>query len=221
MTRLSSPRVVLPAGLAAAALTVVSGRRTWLTGTGDDPVLGSGRVDATGTQVVPGLVALALVVAAAVVAAATAGALLRRLTLIAAGVAGLAVAALAGRALLDADAALGTIAAEASGRTGQVAVSATASIWPYAVLAAGLLAAAAAVLGLSRAASWRGLGQRYEAPAGGDVAGARGQRVASAWERLDRGEDPTSTEPADPAPIAADDLPESDQPGPGHTGPRS
>lgn len=227
MSRLGRPRVVLAAAIAAAGVTIVSGRRPWLTGRVDDAVLGAGRISGTGTQVVTGLVAIALVLAAAVVAAATAGAVLRRLTLAVAAVAAIGLAVLSGRAVLERDAVLGRIAADASGRTGQVSVSATATIWPYAVLAAAVLAAGVAALGLANARTWRGLGQRYDAPAGSDVAGDRGQRVLDAWDRLDRGEDPTTGspgraatgEPSGPARMDETDLPESGQPEPGPPGP--
>jgi hypothetical protein len=53
---------------------------------------------------------------------------------------------------------------------------------------AALALVVAGVLGLLGAPRWRGLGARYEVPEG---QGARGQRVASDWDRLDAGEDPT------------------------------
>ena len=70
---LARPRVVVLAALLAAGIAVVAGRRPWLTGLVDDATLGRTSVGATGSQAVPGLVALALVIAAAALAAATSG----------------------------------------------------------------------------------------------------------------------------------------------------
>lgn len=191
MTAVGRPRVVVPATLLAAAVTVISGSRVWLRGESAEPGLAGAAVSATGTQTVPGLVALGLVIGAATVAAATAGAVVRRLTLVVAAAASAALALVAAQAVTGADAILGRQAAGASGRTGQVAVTASVTWWPWIVLAVALLALAAVVTGLVAASSWRGLSERYDAPAEAGVAGSRGQRVAADWDRLDRGDDPT------------------------------
>jgi hypothetical protein len=52
----------------------------------------------------------------------------------------------------------------------------------------------AAAGGWVGAKGWRGLSARYETP-GASTTGARGQRVASDWDRLDAGDDPTGEAP--------------------------
>lgn len=190
-TRLTGPRVVVPVALLVAGLGVVSGRRVWLTGRVEDAVLGSSTISGTGAQVVPGLVAVSLVLAAAALAAATAGPLLRRLTLAAGLLAAVALGTLSARALVEGDTLLGGLAATASGRTGTIPVAARAGLWPAVLAAASCVAVLALVTGLAGASSWRGLSQRYDAPADPDVAGGRGERVPGTWDRLDRGDDPT------------------------------
>lgn len=191
------PRVVVPVALLAAGVAVIAGRRPWLAGLVDDATLGRTQVGAAGSEAVPGLVALALIVAAAALAAATAGPLLRRLTLVLGTAAATGLALLAVRAVSDADGILGALAATATGRTGTIPVSGiTTTAWPYAVATCAGLAALALLAGLTGAGSWRGLSQRYDAP--GEAAGGRGQRVSTAWEDLERGVDPTAEGSPDP-----------------------
>lgn len=189
---LTSPRVVLPVALLAAAIAAISGRRTWLRGEVADAVLGSATVTGAGTQVVPGLVAIALVVAAAVLAAATAGPLTRRVCLaLGAGAAAL-LAVLSVRVATSAESLLGGIAAEQTSRTGTIPVTGVSiSFWPWLIAALALLAAVAAIGGFVGAAGWRGLSQRYDAPAD-QATGSRGERTAGAWDELDRDIDPTA-----------------------------
>lgn len=71
MGRLTSKRTVLLLVLLAAGVLLVSGSRVWVNGSVDDPVLGASILHGTGSQVARGVLAAALVGAAAVVAAAT------------------------------------------------------------------------------------------------------------------------------------------------------
>ena len=196
MTRWARPRVVIPVALLAAGLAVISGRRIWLTGRVDDAALGASTVSATGTQAVPGLVALALVLAAGTLAAATAAPVVRRITLITATLATGALAALSARAMTNADGIVGSVAAQQSGRSGSIPVAAEANAWPAAVLVAMVLTGLVLVAALASAGSWRGLSERYDAPGESDTAGGRGERVLRTWDRLDRGDDPTLDETA-------------------------
>ena len=190
--RLSRPSVVVLVSLAAAAVAAISGRRPWLSARVDDAVLGATTVSGTGTQVVPGLVALALILAAAVLAAATSGPVMRRVSLVVGGCVALGLGALAVRAATSAPDLLGAIAAEASSRTGSIPVTdAQVSAWPWLVVAASALAGAACLAGLRGAAGGRGLSQRYDAPAAADVPGPRGQRTPAPWDQLDHDVDPT------------------------------
>lgn len=172
-----------------AGLLLVSGSRTWVTGTVDDAVLGASRVTGTGTQVASGVVALALAALAAAIASTTSGPVVRRVTLVLLLLAAVGEAVFVGRVLLDPSGVLGSMAAASTGRTGTIETRASVTAWPWAALAAALLLVVAAVGGWLGSPRWRGLGARYETPT--DRAGARGQRVGSDWDQLDAGEDPT------------------------------
>jgi uncharacterized membrane protein (TIGR02234 family) len=185
----TSKLVVVLLALLGAGILLSSGGRTWVTGTVDDAVLGASRITGTGSQVASGVIALALVAAAAALASTTSGAVVRRITLVILALAGLGEILLAGRIALDPGQPLGAVAARAAGRTGTIETHASATAWPWICVAAGVLLLAAAVGGWLGAGSWRGLGARYEAPATSE--GSRGQRVATDWDRIDAGEDPT------------------------------
>jgi uncharacterized membrane protein (TIGR02234 family) len=178
--------------LVGAGLLLVSGSRTWVSGTVDDAVLGASRITGSGTEVASGVVALALAALAAAIASTTSGRVVRRATLALLMLAALGELAFIGRVLLDPSGVLGSVAAASTGRTGTIETRASATAWPWIALGAAVLLVACAVGGWLGSARWQGLGARYETP-GGDRAGARGQRVASDWDRLDAGEDPTQT----------------------------
>lgn len=193
MRRLTGKGPVVLLALLAAGLLLVAGFRPWVSGAVDDAVLGATRVEATGAEVAPGLSAVALALAAAAVAVVAAGRIARVVALV--GWAGLlaGAAVLSGRVLLDPSGVLGPVAAARVGRTGSVEAVAHASAWPWVALLAvlvGLLGLVGAGLGARR---WGGPARRYEAPgaAEGHVAGARGERVASDWDELSAGRDPT------------------------------
>lgn len=188
-SRLTSKLAVVLLALVAAGILLASGGRVWVNGTVDDAVLGASRVSGTGTEVASGVVALALVGAAAALASATGGAVVRRVTLVVLALAGVAEAVVAARVALAPEDPLGAIAAKAAGRTGSIETHATITAWPWLGVVAGTVLVLAAVAGWLGASRWRGLGARYEAPT--TSAGARGQRVATDWDRLDAGDDPT------------------------------
>lgn len=187
--RPTSKAFVVVLALLGAGVLLVSGSRTWVTGTVDDAVLGASRVNGTGSEVASGIVALALAAGAAALASTTAGRVLRRVTLAVLTVAALAAGWLAARVALDPGAALGAVAARAAGRTGTLETHSSATAWPWLALAACVLLLVAAAGGWLGAGQWRGLGARYEPPT--TTAGPRGQRVGSDWDRLDAGDDPT------------------------------
>jgi uncharacterized membrane protein (TIGR02234 family) len=176
--------------IVAAGLLLVSGSRTWVSGTVDDAVLGASRITGTGTEVASGVVALALAALAAAIASTTSGPVVRRVTLVLLLLAALGELAFVGRVLLDPSGVLGSVAAASTGRTGTIETRASATAWPWIALGAAVVLVACAVGGWLGSGRWQGLGARYESP-GSDRAGARGQRVASDWDRLDAGEDPT------------------------------
>ncbi|MFL6150760.1 MAG: Trp biosynthesis-associated membrane protein, partial [Ornithinibacter sp.] len=107
---------------------------------------------------------------------------------------------LAVRVLLDPAGVLGPVAASRVGRTGSVETVADATIWPWVALVAcaiALAGLAGALVGMRR---WGGPTQRYEVPDGstGVAAGPRGERVASDWDELSSGRDPTDVGPDAP-----------------------
>jgi uncharacterized membrane protein (TIGR02234 family) len=192
--RPTSKATVVLLALLGALVVLVSGSRDWVRGTVQDP-LGTSQIVGTGTQVASGLAALALVGAAAALASATSGRVVRRVALAVLAVSALGLGFLAGRVLRDPSGVMGSVAARAMGRTGSVETHVSVTVWPGLCLVAALLLLVAAVGGWVGAASWRGLGARYEAQ-GATATGARGQRVASDWDRLDAGDDPTAPAPS-------------------------
>ena len=180
-------------GALGAGVVVLTGARPWVSGTVHDAVLGTSLVTATGTQVAPGLSALALVVAAAAVATATGGRAVRLVSVVLGGLALAGLAALLVRVAADPSGLLGPVAAASVGRTGSLATTAGVTVWPAVGSAGVLLAAVGWAGGLLGARTWASPSPRYErrGGAGEAVTGPRGQRVSSDWDRLSAGIDPT------------------------------
>ena len=197
--RLSSKGGVVLLALLGAGLLLVSAFRPWVTGSVDD-VLGATRLVATGAQVAPGLSALALAVAAAAIAMVAAGRIARVVAVVAYAVCVAVAVVLAVRVLVDPQAVLGPVAASRVGRTGSVETVADATIWPWVALLAcaiSLVGLGGALVGMRR---WGGPTRRYEVRDGatGVAAGPRGERVASDWDELSSGRDPTDVGPDGP-----------------------
>ncbi len=200
---LTSKRGVIGLAVTGALLLVASASRTWVSGTVDDAVLGASRVTGTGSQLAPGLVAIALAAAAAALAATTSGRLVRRISIIVLALAALGAGGLVAVVLADPGGRLGGVAARSTGRTGSVETHASTGAWPWLALAGAILLFAAAVAAWAGAGRWQGLSARYETPAVDALgttapsdpaqtrAGSRGERVATAWDSLDAGVDPT------------------------------
>lgn len=196
MSRLSSKGVVALLALLGAGGLLVSGFRPWVTGAVDDAVLGVTRISATGAEVAPGLSAVALSIAAAAIAAVAAGRIARVVALVAYAASVVIAVILTVRVLRDPEGVLGPVAATRVGRTGSIENVADPTVWPWVALAAcvvALLGLVGAVRGLR---VWGGPSSRYEVgDAAAPVAGPRGERVASAWDELSAGRDPTDVGP--------------------------
>jgi uncharacterized membrane protein (TIGR02234 family) len=192
MSRLTGKGPVALLGLVGAGGLLVVGFRPWVEGAVDDAVLGASRVTATGAEVAPGLSAVALVLAAAVVAVVATGRVARVVALVLWAGSLVAAAALTVRVLADPSGVLGPVAAARVGRTGTVAATAAATVWPWLALVAVGVAAVALAGAVVGARRWAGPSSRYDSPSAEDhVAGPRGERVASDWDELTAGRDPT------------------------------
>ena len=195
MTSLGRARNVVALVVLLAGLLIVTASRTWVSGRAQVEVVGSRDLVATGSQAAQGLVALALLAGAAVLAAATSGRVGRRIALVLLTAASVALAVSVATVIPRRDSILGEIGARAAGHTGTVPVAASLGPWTWVALGAALLLLVASALGWAGAGTWRGLSARYSRTED-SVAGARGERVGSDWDRLSAGEDPTERPPA-------------------------
>ncbi|WP_306214576.1 Trp biosynthesis-associated membrane protein [Actinoplanes sp. RD1] len=162
------------AGLALWGIT-----RTWSTKVTDRPGLTQLRESHPGTDTAPLVLALALVALAGAGALFATKGVVRRVlgVLIALAGAGTAVAAIVGRAGLE----LGN-------------AGAGGTVWPIVCVAGGLLVVLGGWWTVRHGHEWPGMGARYErtvtAPAADDTTGTVDARTA--WDALDRGDDPTA-----------------------------
>ncbi|MEP6649343.1 MAG: Trp biosynthesis-associated membrane protein [Lapillicoccus sp.] len=221
--RLTRKRVVSAAVAVPALVLLLATTRTWLTGRSAEPLLGGGTVSATGAQLAPGVVALALVCLVALVTTLTGGPAVRRVSCLVLVLAAAGTVAHTVRPLTGPEEALGRVAAAGLGRTGVVATSAEVSAWAWTAPAAGILLLLAALLAAVAARQWSGLSSRFDAPGDeGDEGGAvatsgRGPRARAAatergthpstWDDLSEGRDPTIDAAEPHTPSSATDQP--------------
>ena len=184
-----------PATIGLAALTAlgtaVAARQPWVRGTVDDAMIGGSLQEVTGQEAVTGFVALGLVVLAGAVAAAATRRVGRRVASVVLLVAGAVMGVLVTGVLLDPATVLGTSAATVTGRTGTLEASADATAWAYLALVPAIGAVLTGVLCWRGVTRWPLPSAAYDRP-DADRPGGRGERVASDWERLSGGEDPTT-----------------------------
>ena len=232
-TRFTGKRPVSVAVAVPALVLLLATIRTWLTGRSAEPLLGGGVVSATGSQLAPGVVALALVCLVALVTTLTGGPVVRRASSVVLVLAAAGLVALTVPPLTDPEQALGRVAASGLGRTGVVRTTAEVSAWAWTALVTGMLLFLATLLAAVAAGRWSGLSSRFEVPVdesgGPESAGEREPTPAESgrgthrttWDELSEGRDPT-VEPADPrTPSSALDHgfnQGSDQPGHSPTG---
>jgi uncharacterized membrane protein (TIGR02234 family) len=164
-------------------LALLAAGRTWGSATVVSATGAHLRVVASGSDVVPAMSALGLamlVLAGALVAARS---WLRRLIGLVVVVVGGAAISLA---LTSHDDVVAGLDKQAFGVQHAVSAPAVAG-WAVVAAFAGLLAVVAGAAAVVFGAVWPALGARYDAPAT-----TRVEPVVSAWDALDRGEDPTT-----------------------------
>jgi len=176
-------------GLAAATLATIAATQTWADATRRTP--GVRTVTASGSDVAPAVLPLALVALACwgtVLVLRRPG---RRVVSAIGAVASLGAAAVALLAVGDA----GKAAARVLGSTPD---STSTSGWPWVAVAGCLVCAAAFGFALARAATWPEMSSRYDAP--GDDGATSVPRTgspeeepsgAALWKAIDEGHDPT------------------------------
>jgi uncharacterized membrane protein (TIGR02234 family) len=200
----------LPAILTAivgAGLVLLSWSQTWfelvLTADSAAPT-GGAVIEVAGQVASPALAALALAGLALAGALAIAGPGIRIVLGVLAVVLGGSVLLAAGVTLGDPVAAVAPAVAGATGVTGDAPTaslvqSATATLWPVAAIAGGVLVAASGVLVLATGTAWPVSARRYRAVrfAADDATGAASgtDRAIDDWDELSRGDDPTGDEP--------------------------
>jgi len=181
-----------------ASLALFAVGRSWARGSVDTG-LATVAVSSSGGSVAPAVVGFALLGLAGAVAIFATRAIGRRIVgvLVALGGVGIVVAVIASAG--DPAGALGPAAAKAAGRTGAEVTAASASVWPWFAAAGGLLMLLGGAVTAARGPMWPGMSSRYErAASSGETGSTQDQRPVtsadpprSAWEALDRGEDPT------------------------------
>nr|WP_269204436.1 Trp biosynthesis-associated membrane protein [Motilibacter deserti] len=173
----------MAAVVAAGAVALLSGGRTWATARAVGTPVAAPPVPLTAGDLAPAVSALGLVALAGAAGLLAARGPLRRLVAVLVLLSGAGLAVVAGRAGTSESAA----AREASeSLPGGTSIGVAFSAWPWVAVVAGLVLAAAGFVAVARSGRWAALGARYDAPDGGRRAAPK-----DAWAALDRGEDPT------------------------------
>lgn len=198
-----------------AGLLLLASGRVWVTATVTDPGLPSLHVDLSGRDLQPEGAAVALVAlagVAGVVATRRVGRLVSGAVLLVSGLAAAVRAVEFGVSHGSRPGYGDTVASLVSERTGVALppLTTAASPWWLVSLVGGLLVAAGGATVLARSRTWPVLGGRYERDGAEPARARREPRPESAWDRLDRGEDPTTD--VDPAPGGRSPALEGDAP---------
>ena len=178
------------AGLLAGAVVTLAVGRAWASARVRLPGLPTSTVSVTGSDVVPVVSALGVVIVAGAVATVAVRGLGRRLCgLVVAGAGIVVVVAVVGAepAVL---AQLEDRLVGAAGASPRGAAEVAVSLWRWLCCGGGALAAAFGLLVCWRGSAWPGLGARYAAPAAPGT-----DPDTDLWRALDRGDDPTRTPP--------------------------
>lgn len=176
------------AGVAVAGvLILVAGSRVWASATVDVPGAPTSRVSVTGRTVEPSLPALGIALLALAVAVIAASGVMRRMV---GAVVALLGAAAVGTAIAGRGAVSSALTAHEIGDA-NIPVHATANGWWVMAAVGGAIALLVGVVVAARSARWAAMGSKYEAPAPRTTVPASADPSETAWDALDRGEDPT------------------------------
>ncbi|MFJ8196111.1 TIGR02234 family membrane protein [Streptomyces sp. NPDC096152] len=189
--------VALLCGALGAAVVLLASRQQWAEGTatvagGAFPLTVKGS-EVTGVPAALAVVGLAALVAVFAVRRAGRFLVAALLALSGAGVVAAAVLGATDGSALD------DKAAQASGNTAATATALSHTGWPYVAAAGGALLLLAGLLALRHGHRWPAMSGRYERSGAPRTRAARPvdpDRPEDLWKALDRGEDPTGTEPA-------------------------
>lgn len=176
--------------LTAGAVALFAVTRAWATATVRTPGVPIDRVEASGADGAPVLVALAIVVLAAGLAVVASGGWFRQLV----GLVIAAVAAWAAVRALSVDIAGAPIAralAESPANLGSARPVPDVSSWPVVAAVAFGLAALCGLVVIAFSREWPRMGSRYDRPAGLPPAPLGGVEETDLWRALDDGRDPT------------------------------
>jgi uncharacterized membrane protein (TIGR02234 family) len=168
-------------------IALIAAGRVWSHTTVQVPAAATTHVSVTGNAVEPSLSALAIALLALAAGLIAARGVLRRIV-------GLVMVVIAAAALAVAVAGRGAVSsALTSHEVGGLAIPAHGSANAWWVLAAigGLLGVLAGALAAVRSGQWAAMGRKYEAPDSTQPSVAKGDPADTAWDALDRGEDPT------------------------------
>lgn len=176
--------------LAAGGAAFLAASRQWVGATVASDGLPSDTIEVTGSQAIPLVGALALVVVTAALAVLATGGRIRRgvgvITVLAAAT-GLWVVVTGGGAV---DRAFADAVEQSPAFTGgDVPPSSQSLLWPIVAGVAFTIATALGVLTVAVGHRWSAMSRRYEAPAG--TAPTQPKTEADIWKALDEGRDPT------------------------------
>jgi uncharacterized membrane protein (TIGR02234 family) len=182
--RLYGPVVL--AVLACGGLAFLAASRTWVEATVRVEGLPPDPIEVTGTDALPLVPALALVVVTAGLAVLAASVRVRWVVGVLLVVVGLGAALLVLTGGSAVDDALADAVRDSNAFTGENAPDGDRSLaWPAVAVAAFVLAAALGVVILRMAGAWPTMGSRFEAPT------RRAETEGDLWSALDEGRDPT------------------------------
>ncbi len=213
-TRMKLP--VLVVTIIGAGLALLSWSRTWYELRLTDAAAGGEAIAVPGSVASPALAALGLAGLALVAALAIAGPGIRIVLGVLEIILGGCVLLAAGISLGDPIGAVAPAVTDATGVTGagptaELVASATATAWPVAAIAGGVLLVLAGIAVLVTGTRWPASSRRYrgarladadEPRSAGDRERAASDRAIDDWDELSRGDDPTDEEP-----VAASEAP--------------